>query len=55
VRFLRAPLNGGSGAVIGHEISWFNDSGSRYNADGNQLTGGQPMISKQFAALTALC
>jgi endothelin-converting enzyme/putative endopeptidase len=21
--------------VIGHEISWFDDSGSRYNADGN--------------------
>jgi predicted metalloendopeptidase len=26
---------GGIGGVIGHEISWFYDSGSRYNADGN--------------------
>jgi endothelin-converting enzyme/putative endopeptidase len=27
---------GGIGAVIGHEISWFDDSGARY-ADGNLI------------------
>jgi len=44
---------GGIGAVIGHEISHgFDDSGSRYNADGNLVDWWTEEDSKQFAALT---
>jgi endothelin-converting enzyme/putative endopeptidase len=44
---------GGIGAVIGHEISHgFDDSGSRYNADGNLVDWWTADDSKQFAALT---
>jgi endothelin-converting enzyme/putative endopeptidase len=44
---------GGIGGVIGHEISHgFDDSGSRYNADGNLVDWWTAEDSKQFAALT---
>ncbi|WP_371820451.1 M13 family metallopeptidase [Flavobacterium sp. HJ-32-4] len=44
---------GGIGAVIGHEISHgFDDSGSRYNADGNLVDWWTEQDAKQFAALT---
>ena len=44
---------GGIGAVIGHEISHgFDDSGSRYNADGNLVDWWTAEDSKQFSALT---
>jgi putative endopeptidase len=44
---------GGIGAVIGHEISHgFDDSGSRYNADGNLVDWWTADDSKQFSALT---
>ncbi|MCG9791818.1 M13 family metallopeptidase [Flavobacterium algicola] len=44
---------GGIGAVIGHEISHgFDDSGSRYNADGNLIDWWSATDSKQFAELT---
>jgi predicted metalloendopeptidase len=43
---------GGIGGVIGHEISHgFDDSGSRYNADGN-LDWWTADDLKQFSALT---
>ncbi|HKX86953.1 MAG TPA: M13 family metallopeptidase, partial [Flavobacterium sp.] len=57
---------GGIGAVIGHEISHgFDDSGSRYNADGNlmnwwteddlkQFTGLGGALASQFSALEPL-
>ena len=47
---------GGIGAVIGHEISHgFDDSGSRYNADGNLVNWWTEQDLKQFTALgTAL-
>lgn len=47
---------GGIGAVIGHEISHgFDDSGARYNADGNLVNWWTPEDLKQFTALgTAL-
>jgi predicted metalloendopeptidase len=47
---------GGIGAVIGHEISHgFDDSGSRYNADGNLINWWTDEDLKQFTALgTAL-
>lgn len=47
---------GGIGAVIGHEISHgFDDSGSRYNADGNLVNWWTDEDLKQFTALgTAL-
>lgn len=47
---------GGIGAVIGHEISHgFDDSGSRYNADGNLVDWWTAEDLKQFTALgTAL-
>nr|WP_199000150.1 M13 family metallopeptidase [Flavobacterium sp. ASV13] len=47
---------GGIGAVIGHEISHgFDDSGARYNADGNLVDWWTPEDLKQFTALgTAL-
>lgn len=47
---------GGIGAVIGHEISHgFDDSGSRYNADGNLVNWWTDEDLKQFIALgTAL-
>ncbi len=47
---------GGIGAVIGHEISHgFDDSGSRYNADGNLVNWWTEEDLKQFTALgTAL-
>lgn len=57
---------GGIGAVIGHEISHgFDDSGSRYNADGNlmnwwteddlkQFTGLGGALAAQFSALEPL-
>jgi predicted metalloendopeptidase len=44
---------GGIGAVIGHEISHgFDDSGSRYDADGNLNDWWTADDQKQFAALT---
>jgi putative endopeptidase len=44
---------GGIGGVIGHEISHgFDDSGSRYNADGNLLDWWTADDLKQFSALT---
>ena len=44
---------GGIGAVIGHEISHgFDDSGSRYNADGNLVDWWTAEDLKQFSALT---
>lgn len=44
---------GGIGAVIGHEISHgFDDSGSRYNADGNLVDWWTAEDLKQFTALT---
>jgi putative endopeptidase len=44
---------GGIGAVIGHEISHgFDDSGSRYNADGNLVDWWTTDDLKQFTALT---
>jgi putative endopeptidase len=44
---------GGIGAVIGHEISHgFDDSGARYNADGNLVDWWTDEDAKQFAALT---
>ncbi len=44
---------GGIGAVIGHEISHgFDDSGSRYNADGNLQDWWTADDLKQFSALT---
>jgi predicted metalloendopeptidase len=44
---------GGIGAVIGHEISHgFDDSGSRYDADGNLKDWWSADDQKQFAALT---
>ncbi len=47
---------GGIGAVIGHEISHgFDDSGARYNADGNLVNWWSDEDLKQFTALgTAL-
>ncbi|OXA94745.1 M13 family metallopeptidase [Flavobacterium hercynium] len=47
---------GGMGAVIGHEISHgFDDSGARYNADGNLVDWWTENDLKQFTALgTAL-
>jgi putative endopeptidase len=47
---------GGIGAVIGHEISHgFDDSGSRYNADGNLINWWTDEDLKQFTSLgTAL-
>lgn len=47
---------GGIGAVIGHEISHgFDDSGARYNADGNLVNWWTEEDLKQFTALgTAL-
>ncbi len=45
---------GGIGAVIGHEISHgFDDSGSRYDANGNLKDWWTADDQKQFAALTA--
>lgn len=44
---------GGIGAVIGHEISHgFDDSGSRYNADGNLVDWWTADDLKQFGELT---
>jgi putative endopeptidase len=44
---------GGIGGVIGHEISHgFDDSGSRYDADGNLKDWWTADDQKQFAALT---
>lgn len=44
---------GGIGGVIGHEISHgFDDSGSRYNADGNLMDWWTADDLKQFSALT---
>lgn len=44
---------GAIGGVIGHEISHgFDDSGSRYNADGNLVDWWTAEDAKQFAALT---
>ncbi len=44
---------GGIGAVIGHEISHgFDDSGARYNADGNLVDWWTEDDLKQFTALT---
>lgn len=47
---------GGIGAVIGHEISHgFDDSGSRYNADGNLVNWWEDQDLEQFTGLgTAL-
>jgi endothelin-converting enzyme/putative endopeptidase len=47
---------GGIGAVIGHEISHgFDDSGARYNAEGNLVDWWTPEDLKQFTTLgTAL-
>lgn len=43
---------GGIGAVIGHEISHgFDDSGSRYNADGNLINWWSDEDLKQFTTL----
>ena len=43
---------GGIGAVIGHEISHgFDDSGSRYNAEGNLVDWWTPQDLNQFTAL----
>ena len=43
---------GGIGAVIGHEISHgFDDSGSRYNADGNLINWWTDEDLKQFTGL----
>ena len=43
---------GGIGAVIGHEISHgFDDSGARYNADGNLVDWWTPQDLNQFTAL----
>ena len=43
---------GGIGAVIGHEISHgFDDSGARYNADGNLVDWWSAEDLKQFTAL----
>lgn len=43
---------GGIGAVIGHEISHgFDDSGARYNADGNLVDWWTEQDLKQFTAL----
>jgi putative endopeptidase len=43
---------GGIGAVIGHEISHgFDDSGARYNADGNLVDWWTPEDLTQFTAL----
>jgi putative endopeptidase len=43
---------GGIGAVIGHEISHgFDDSGARYNADGNLIDWWTETDLKQFTAL----
>ncbi len=43
---------GGIGAVIGHEISHgFDDSGSRYNADGNLINWWSDEDLKQFTEL----
>jgi len=43
---------GGIGAVIGHEISHgFDDSGSRYNADGNLINWWTDEDLKQFSVL----
>jgi predicted metalloendopeptidase len=33
---------------VGHEISWFDDSGSRYNAEGNLVDCGQQRIQNNF-------
>jgi endothelin-converting enzyme/putative endopeptidase len=42
--------------VIGHEISHgFDDSGSRYNAEGNLVDWWTAEDSKQFSALTSSC
>jgi predicted metalloendopeptidase len=44
---------GGIGGVIGHEISHgFDDSGARYNADGNLVDWWTPEDLKKFGALT---
>ena len=44
---------GGIGGVIGHEISHgFDDSGSRYNADGNLVDWWTAEDLKQFSSLT---
>ena len=44
---------GGIGAVIGHEISHgFDDSGSRYNAEGNLMNWWTDEDLKQFTALS---
>ncbi len=44
---------GGIGAVIGHEISHgFDDSGARYDADGNLVDWWSETDQTQFAALT---
>jgi predicted metalloendopeptidase len=46
-------VNYGIGGVIGHEISHgFDDSGSRYNADGNLVDWWTADDLKQFSALT---
>ena len=45
---------GGIGAVIGHEISHgFDDSGSRYDANGNLVDWWTESDQKQFSSLTA--
>jgi predicted metalloendopeptidase len=45
---------GGIGAVIGHELSHgFDDSGARYNADGNLVDWWTAEDMKQFSALGA--
>ena len=44
---------GGIGAVIGHELSHgFDDSGARYNADGNLVDWWSEQDLKQFSALS---